>query len=241
MPTLLKRVSPALPRESDNVPALELFSFQAALREAVNRGLRKISRGTLLMQSFSNTMPERGARVAYDILESSFTFLSFCRSVSSSPVSAQCCGPREIHRSRRRHSRSAGLEQNHVEAEQGVTGWSQKGKSHAQAVKRREPEQHPLLLRRECCLTSKHAHRFGPPTLQSWHWPWKTAEFFYDCGTSVCHTGIKLSPVEGTLLILINLTLIVQRKYNYYVINYTFNILYHFLQFTRGISELSDL
>lgn len=32
------------------------------------------------------------------------------------------------------------------------------------------------LFCRERPLTSKHAHRFGPPTLQSWHWPWKQME-----------------------------------------------------------------
>lgn len=48
--------------------------------------------------------------------------------------------------------------------------------SHDQAVKRQGPEPLPLLFGRERRLTSKHAHRLGPPTLQSWHWPWKTAD-----------------------------------------------------------------
>lgn len=48
--------------------------------------------------------------------------------------------------------------------------------SHDQAVKRQGPQPLPLLFGHKRRLTSKHAHRLGPPTLQSWHWPWKTAD-----------------------------------------------------------------
>lgn len=50
----------------------------------------------------------------------------FCCWAASSPVSARCCGPREIHHSRRRRSRSAGSKQNQVEADHRVTGQSKK-------------------------------------------------------------------------------------------------------------------
>lgn len=105
-----------------------------------------------------------------------YFFYNFCCSVTSSPVSVRCCGPREIHRSRRTHSRSAGSKNKTKLRQIKELQDAAKRKSHAPAVKRQRPEQPPLLCCCEHRLTSKHAHRLGPPTLQSWHWPCKTAD-----------------------------------------------------------------
>lgn len=44
-------------------------------------------------------------------------------------------------------------------------------------------------------VTSKHAHKFGPPTLQSWHWPWNNIKILKSENKNtdnVPHPKIKL-------------------------------------------------
>lgn len=77
-----------------------------------------------------------------------------------SPESERCCGQHEILHSPRMHSHSR--EGNNQEV-------------HRQSVMRCRSYVTRLALHisGNYSFTSKHAHRFGPLTLQSWHWPWK--------------------------------------------------------------------